>query len=583
MKNINLILIFEWLSNYNISYKYINSFFDIFRWGTVIYIIFLISLIGILIFKIVKISNKINQNKVIGLSKFYDRCLFEDDYLKFGGAILIPSVIFIIKLYSTLQFLHFAIVSLILLTIFIGFTSQFVIDFLFNVVVVMDNVNEALDDFLNILHKQSVNNKTTKSFVFNILGSAAGKMSNSTLFYRAYSTGPNIVNSEGGDYTPNNIINNNNNTLNDIDTNNAVKSKAKISNLKTIVNVDNEIKNNTLGKEFTGGFKGYKIVKLFDDIIFSYNPVKQMLTIDKKALNKNIVKFLKTLSNNKTYTALFSVDSWNDNKVVGTLSEHSILIHKDFPVTALVNILDVDINRFMNKYMSNKYETIANFKILVQYREWVNEEDYSKEKFMAIKKIINKNSMNKLKKLTSLNKIVSDDVNIMRGLKNMNFYNFNLPYNYWFEKELFFNNIFKNSNINISKGEVFNLYNKFFDSLNDKAEYIIEGDDNNNDLKIIFSNVVNNDIKMVKDWNEYSVSNNRFIRQAEIYIISDKNNDSKALLKWIDYIGLDENISKEYNKNNIIYLNSFRVVERNVQNIKFSWSNSFKPIYIKMP
>lgn len=272
-------------------------FFAIFSWATFMYIIFLISLMGILIYKLVKLSNKINQNKVKGLSKIYDRCLFEDAYLKFGLAILVPSVIFIIKLYSTLQFSHFAIVSLILLTIFIGFTSQIVIDFVFNVVEFMENVNEALDEYLNILHKQWVNTKTTKSFVFNIFG--RGKMSNSTLFNRAYSTDPNIDNSEV------NL--------------NAVISK--ISNLKSIVNVENKIKDNTFGKNFTGGFKGYKIVKLFKEIIFTYNPEIQMLTIDKKALNKNIVNFLKTLSKNKTYTALFIAESWNDNKVVGTLSE----------------------------------------------------------------------------------------------------------------------------------------------------------------------------------------------------------------------------------------------------------------------
>lgn len=147
MKYININLIFEWLSNF--SSKYINSFFALFSCATVLYLISLICLIAMLIYKLVKISNKININKGKGLSNIYDRSLFEHDYLKFGLAILIPSVIFIIKLYSTLQFSHFAILSLILLTIFIALTSQIVIDFIFNVLEFMGNVNVALDDYLN--------------------------------------------------------------------------------------------------------------------------------------------------------------------------------------------------------------------------------------------------------------------------------------------------------------------------------------------------------------------------------------------------------------------------------------------------
>ena len=98
MKNININLIFEWLSNYIISYKYINSFFAIFSRATFIYIICLITLIAILIYKLVKLSNKINHIKGKGLSKIYDRCLFEQDYLKFGFCILVPSVILLCKL-----------------------------------------------------------------------------------------------------------------------------------------------------------------------------------------------------------------------------------------------------------------------------------------------------------------------------------------------------------------------------------------------------------------------------------------------------------------------------------------------------
>lgn len=80
-------------------------------------------------------------------------------------------------------------------------------------------------------------------------------------------------------------------------------------------------------------------------------------------------------------------------------------------------------------------------------------------------------------------------------------------------------------------------------------------------------------MNMVKDWSEYCISNNKYIRQAEIYNINDKNNINKPLLKRIDYIGLHDDISKNYIISNITYFNSFRVVERNVQNIHFIWSN----------
>jgi len=204
-----------------------------------------------------------------------------------------------------------------------------------------------------------------------------------------------------------------------------------------------------------------------------------MITIDQKGLYNNIVDFLNKLDSDKTYTALFIAESWASNRVVATLSEHSILIHKDFDPKLLTEIIEIDINKFMSKYLNNKYDNIVDFKLSVQYREWLDEKQYGKDKFRKIKDFINKDCLNKLRKLTSLNKIVSEDVNIINGLKYMKFFDFNLPYNYWFEKELFFKNIIQNNLIKFNKDnsfdlgaeDIINLYNIFLDTLKDESEY----------------------------------------------------------------------------------------------------------------
>lgn len=86
------------------------------------------------------------------------------------------------------------------------------------------------------------------------------------VFPLIYSTGPNIDNSEevdklnGGNITldAGDTDNSNLSVTNTNSTLNPVIAQAKISNLKSIVNVENKIKDNRFGKDFTGGFKGYK-------------------------------------------------------------------------------------------------------------------------------------------------------------------------------------------------------------------------------------------------------------------------------------------------------------------------------------
>jgi len=96
---------------------------------------------------------------------------------------------------------------------------------------------------------------------------------------------------------------------------------------------------------------------------------------------------------------------------------------------------------------------------------------------------------------------------------------------------------------------------------------------------------------MVNDCSKYNIKDKIFIRQAEIYMVENSQRENKCLLKWIDIIGLDKNIFNDLfntntNTNNInvlnkiIYYNSYRIVERHVDKIKFTWNTIFKPTYL---
>lgn len=60
---------------------------------------------------------------------------------------------------------------------------------------------------------------------------------------------------------------------------------------------------------------------------------------------------------------------------------------------------------------------------------------------MEINRVIVEDGLQKLKLLTSVNTINSDDDVIIKGLKNMKYYDLNLSYNQWFEKEFFFSSL----------------------------------------------------------------------------------------------------------------------------------------------
>lgn len=87
-----------------------------------------------------------NYIKIKGLSYELEKVYYADKYYKFLGALLVPSLIFIFRLYYIIPLLQFAIMSFIFLAFFIAFTSQIVIDFVFNFVEFINKVKEVLID-----------------------------------------------------------------------------------------------------------------------------------------------------------------------------------------------------------------------------------------------------------------------------------------------------------------------------------------------------------------------------------------------------------------------------------------------------
>jgi len=140
--------------------------------------------------------------------------------------------------------------------------------------------------------------------------------------------------------------------------------------------------------------------------------------------------------------------------------------------------------------------------------------------------------------------------------------------------------------------DIIKMYNELWILLKNNKDVVYYLDDkynyneNDNDkLKIMFRNIVrgknnnNNDNNMVNNWTEYknTNNNNRFIREVIIY----KNNIENPLIKWIDFICLDDNLdvfnvntdSIKENINKLFYFNNFRIVERHINEIKFTWDD----------
>jgi hypothetical protein len=347
--------------------------------------------------------------------------------------------------------------------------------------------------------------------------------------------------------------------------------KGKYTNIKreySTYNVNGDM------SKYRGGYKNYKIIKLLEGFTFGYNYEFQQLVIDKNILIKSCKEFLLGLDKDKCYTVLFVAKSWNNNRIVNTLSEQSLLLHKDYPVNLLCDIIEMDIYKYYSQYSHNFNNNVL-FEIMVQYREWLNEEDYNKDKFLNIKNLIVKEGEKILNKITSVNSVRSEDEGIKNGLKMMNFYGFNLPFNHWFEKELFFNLNNRDNKIN-SLENINNLYTILLSNMSKTVEYEVNREGRYDNLKIRFTNLVQNEEdnkenNIYNEWNKYGNVNinNRYIRKATIYFLD--RGEEKVLISWIDYI-TDIN-SREITNNKLLYYNNLKVVERKVDNIRFIWDN----------
>ena len=196
------------------------------------------------------------------------------------------------------------------------------------------------------------------------------------------------------------------------------------------------------------------------------------------------------------------------------------------------------------------------FNIIAQFKVWVSEEEYGKDKFMEIKRVIVEDGFKKLKLLRLVNRIESEDKVIRKGLKNMKFYDFNLAYNHWFEKELLFSSqdclpyqvkskvgdhigegevsklngwcdskrpftmkkdIIVSNNLSLNIKDVIKIYNEFMDLLKNNKDIVYYLDDkynsnnnnNNNKLKIMFRNIVSgSDNNNNNNNNKYEMVNN---------------------------------------------------------------------------
>jgi hypothetical protein len=263
-------------------------------------------------------------------------------------------------------------------------------------------------------------------------------------------------------------------------------------------------KNNKFKNTYSGGFKSYNIVILLNEFIFTFQPNIETISVDRDTLSLSVRKFLSELEDNLTYSVLFSAKSTNGENIHYTISKSSMILHKDYPESALTDLILNDINRYLNTYLSHRCDSTVSFNLIAQFKIWVSEEEYGKEKFMSIKRYIVEDGKKRLKILTNLNSIKSEDDIILKGLQKMKFYDFNLSFNHWFEKELFFNSLDGsnkglNNNLDLNIKDIIKLYHDFLILLQNNKDVVYYLDnkynDNGNDmdenkLKIMFRKIV---------------------------------------------------------------------------------------------
>ena len=100
----------------------------------------------------------------------------------------------------------------------------------------------------------------------------------------------------------------------DIDNNNddIIENKFNIVNIVNSNNINSNNNNNNVPNKNVhnnnlpkGGFKSYELICLFKNIVFSYNPILDIISVNKDYLLENIKLYLNTLDEKKIYTVLF--------------------------------------------------------------------------------------------------------------------------------------------------------------------------------------------------------------------------------------------------------------------------------------
>ena len=108
---------------------------------------------------------------------------------------------------------------------------------------------------------------------------------------------------------------------NNLDSDSSTSSSSSdfnVVNLDNMVNTHNIIIKNNFNLDYKGGFKSYNMINVFKNVIFKFNSLTQMLTIDKEILLNNLSNFLNKLEDNKTYSVLFVANSWAEHRIVAS-------------------------------------------------------------------------------------------------------------------------------------------------------------------------------------------------------------------------------------------------------------------------
>jgi hypothetical protein len=140
--------------------------------------------------------------------------------------------------------------------------------------------------------------------------------------------------------------------------NNENNRSISLSNINYLVEKENIIKSKN---KYLGGFTTYNKVVVLNNFIFTIYPNMVEMSIDRESLLLSVRNFLSNLDDDKTYSVLFSGQSCNGGNINHTISNSSMIIHKQFSDSGLTEILLNDINRYLNTYLPHICNSEMNF------------------------------------------------------------------------------------------------------------------------------------------------------------------------------------------------------------------------------